>query len=175
MSDGEIYGREITLTGVENHLVISNGLVHTVGREFSDRIWLGGGNNWASGNRVTLQGSTPRIRVGRCVVGYGTTLRFEIPETGYAADAVPIECPNGFHIIDPQNALNTFEVDVSRFVPERTTQLTLAQFGKDLTEDQKAWFARAELPERYRIEIVDNRTVVLKARCAPKGFAASFR
>ena len=175
MSDGEIYGREITLTGVENHLVISNGLVHTVGRESSDRIWLGGGNNWASGNRVTLQGSTPRIRAGRCVVGYGTTLRFEIPETGYAADAVPIECPNGFHIIDPQNALNTFEVDVSRFVPKRATQLTLAQFGKDLTEDQKAWFKRAELPERYRIEIVDNRTVVLKARCAPKGFAASFR
>ena len=70
---------------------------------------------------------------------------------------------------------NTFEVDVSRFVPERATQLTLAQFGQDLTEDQKAWFARAELPERYRIEIVDNRTVVLKARCAPKALAVSFR
>ena len=102
-------------------------------------------------------------------------MRFEIPETGYAADAVPIECPNGFHIIDPQNALNTFEVDVSRFVPESTTQLTLAQFGKDLTEDQKAWFKRAELPERYRIEIIDNRKVVLKARSAPKGFAVSIR
>lgn len=174
MSDGEIYGKEIILTGVENHLVISNGLVHTVGRESLDRIWLGG-HNWASGNRITLQGSTPRIRAGRCVVGYGTTLRFEIPETGYAADAVPIECPNGFHIIDPQNDLNTFEVDVSRFVPERATQLTLAQFGKDLTEDQKAWLKRAELPERYRIEIVDNRTVVLKARCAAKGLAVSIR
>ena len=102
-------------------------------------------------------------------------MRFEIPETGYAADAVPIKCPNGFHIIGPQNALNTFEVDVSRFVPKRATQLTLAQFGKDLTEDQKAWFKRAELPERYRIEIVDNRTVVLKARCAPKALAVSFR
>ena len=173
MSDGEIYGKEITLTGVENHLVISNGLVHTVDRE-QDRIWLGN-NDWASGNRVTLQGSTPRIRAGRCVVGHGTTLRFEIPETGYAADAVPIECPNGFHMLDPQNALNTFEVDVSRFVPERTTQLTLAQFGQDLTEDQKAWFKGAELPERYRIEIVDNRTVVLKARCAAKGLAVSIR
>lgn len=174
MSDGEIYGREIMLTGVENHLVISNGLVHTVGRESSDRIWLGN-NDWASGNRVTLQGSTPRIRAGRCIVGHGTTLRFEIPETGYAADAVPIECPNGFHILDPQNALNTFEVDVSRFVPESATQLTLAQFGQDLTEDQKAWFKGAELPERYRIEIVDNRTVVLKARCAAKGLAVSIR
>ena len=174
MSDGEIYGREVCLTGVENHLVISNGLVHTVGREHSDRIWLGK-DNWASGNSVTLQGSTPRIRAGRCVVGYGTTLRFEIPETGYAADAVPIECPNGFHILDPQNALNTFEVDVSRFVPESATQLTLAQFGKDLTEDQKAWFKGAELPERYRIEIVDNRTVVLKARCPAKGLAVSIR
>lgn len=174
MSDGEIYGREIMLTGVENHLVISNGLVHTVGSESLDRIWLGN-NDWASGNRVTLQGSTPRIRAGRCVVGHGTTLRFEIPETGYAADAVPIECPNGFHIIDPQNALNTFEVDVSRFVPESTTQLTLAQFGKDLNEDQKAWFKGAELPERYRIEIVDNRTVVMKARCAAKGLAVSIR
>lgn len=174
MSDGEIYGREIMLTGVENHLVISNGLVHTVDRESSDRIWLGN-NDWASGNRVTLQGSTPRIRAGRCIVGHGTTLRFEIPETGYAADAVPIECPNGFHILDPQNALNTFEVDVSRFVPESATQLTLAQFGQDLTEDQKAWFKGAELPERYRIEIVDNRTVVLKARCAAKGLAVSIR
>lgn len=174
MSDGEIYGRDIMLTGVENHLVISNGLVHTVGRESSDRIWLGN-NDWASGNRVTLQGSTPRIRAGRCVMGHGTTLRFEIPETGYAADAVPIECPNGFLILDPQNALNTFEVDVSRFVPESATQLTLAQFGQDLTEDQKAWFKGAELPERYRIEIVDNRTVVLKARCAAKGLAVSIR
>lgn len=174
MSDGEIYGREIMLTGVENHLVISNGLVHTVDRESSDRIWLGN-NDWASGNRVTLQGSTPRIRAGRCIVGHGTTLRFEIPETGYAADAVPIECPNGFHILDPQNALNTFEVDVSRFVPESATQLTLAQFGQDLTEDQKAWFKGAKLPERYRIEIVDNRTVVLKARCAAKGLAVSIR
>ena len=174
MSDGEIYGREVWLTGVENHLVISNGLVHTVGRGEDDRIWLGN-NDWASGNRVTLQGSTPRIRAGKCYVGHGTTLRFEIPETGYAADAVPIECPKGFDIIDPKNASNTFEVDVSRFVPERTTQLTLAQFGKDLTEDQKAWFKGAELPERYRIEIVDNRTVVLKARSAPKGFAVSIR
>ena len=174
MSDGEIYGREVWLTGVENHLVISNGLVHTVDREFLDRIWLGN-NDWASGNRVTLQGSTPRIRAGRCVVGHGTTLRFEIPETGYAAGAVPIECPNGFHMLDPQNALNTFEVDVSRFVPENTTQLTLAQFGKDLNEDQKAWFKGAELPERYRIEIVDNRKVVLKARCAAKGLAVSIR
>lgn len=174
MSDGEIYGREIMLTGVENHLVISNGLVHTVDRERLDRIWLGN-NDWASGNRVTLQGSTPRIRAGRCVMGHGTTLRFEIPETGYAADAVPIECPNGFLILDPQNALNTFEVDVSRFVPESATQLTLAQFGQDLTEDQKAWFKGAELPERYRIEIVDNRTVVLKARCAAKGLAVSIR
>ena len=174
MSDGEIYGREIMLTGVENHLVISNGLVHTVGRESLDRIWLGN-NDWASGNRVTLQGSKPRIRAGRCVVGHGTTLRFEIPETGYAADAVPIECPNGFHMLDPQNALNTFQVDVSRFVPESTTQLTLAQFGKDLNEDQKAWFKGAKLPERYRIEIVDNRKVVLKARCAAKGLAVSIR
>lgn len=174
MSDGEIYGREIMLTGVENHLVISNGLVHTVGRGEDDRIWLGN-NDWASDNRVTLQGSTPRIRAGMCYVGYGTTLRFEIPETGYAADAVPIECPKGFHISDPQNPLNTFEVDVSRFVPENTTQLTLAQFGKDLTEDQKAWFKGAELPERYRIEIVDNRKVVLKARCAAKGLAVSIR
>ena len=175
MSDGEIYGREVWLTGAENHLVISNGLVHTVDSESSDNKISLGNSDWASGNRVTLQGSTPRIRAGKCYVGHGTTLRFEIPETGYAADAVPIKCPNGFHIIDPQNALNTFEVDVSRFVPERATQLTLAQFGQDLTEDQKAWFERAELPERYRIEIVDNRTVVLKARCAPKALAVLFR
>ncbi|MDY5595929.1 MAG: hypothetical protein SPG40_00255 [Kiritimatiellia bacterium] len=174
MSDGEIYGKEVWLTGVENHLIISNGLVHTVGRGEDDKISLGN-NEWASGNRVTLQGSMPRIRAGKCYVGYGTTLRFEIPETGYSTGAVPIECPNGFHILDPQNTLNTFEVDVSRFVPESTTQLTLAQFGKDLTEDQKAWFKRAELPERYRIEIIDNRKVVLKARSAPKGFAVSIR
>ncbi len=174
MSDGEIYGKEIKLTGVENHLVISNGLVHTVDRERTDRIWLGS-DAWASGNSVTLQGATPRIRAGRCIVGHGTTLRFEIPETGYAADSIPIECPNGFHIIDPQNSLNTFEVDVSRFVPESATQLTLAQFGQNLTEDQKAWFKGAELPKRYRIEIVDNRTVVLKARCAAKGLAVSIR
>ena len=98
-----------------------------------------------------------------------------ISRASHSVGPVPIECPNGFHMLDPQNALNTFEVDVSRFVPESATQLTLAQFGKDLTEDQKAWFKGAELPERYRIEIVDNRKVVLKARCAAKGLAVSIR
>ncbi len=166
LSDGEILGKNVWLTGEKNEMVISNGLVSAVGQV------VFGYNEWASGNRVTLQGTTPRIRAEKCIVRYGTTLRFEIPETGYASDSIPLVCTGDFALT---GASNVFEVDVSRFVPEKTTQLTLAQFGADLTADQQAWFKGAELPERYRIEVLNGREVVLKARCAPKGFAISVR
>lgn len=166
LSDGEILGRNVWLTGIKNEVVISNGLVSAVGQA------VFGYNEWANGNRVTLQGAKPRIRAEKCTIGHGTTLRFEIPETGYASDSVPLVCTGGFALTGASNA---FEVDVGRFVPEKTTQLTLAQFGADLTADQQAWFKGAVLPERYRIEVLNGREVVLKARCAPKGFAISVR
>lgn len=165
-SDGKIRGREIWLTGVENRLVISNGLVSA-----AKNVSLGY-NDWASGNVAVLQGTAPRIRAKSCKVGYGTTLRFEIPEAGYAADSVPIVCTDGLSLVGGANAI---EIDVSRFVPEMTTQLTLAQFGIDLSAEQQAWFRGAQLPERYRIEILDSRKVVLKARGRPRGTAVVFR
>ena len=75
-SDGEIRGREIWLTGVENRLIISNGLVSAA------NVVSLGNNDWASGNVAVLQGTAPRIRAKRCEVRYGTTLRLEIPEAG---------------------------------------------------------------------------------------------
>lgn len=165
-SDGEIRGREIWLTGVENRLVISNGLVSA-----AKDVSLGHGD-WAGGNVAVLQGTAPRIRAKSCKVGHGTTLRFEIPEAGYAADSVPIVCTDGLSLVGDANAI---EIDVSRFAPEMTTQLTLAQFGIDLSAEQQAWFRGAQLPERYRIEILDGRKVVLKARGRPRGTAVVFR
>ena len=166
LSGGTIQGKTMELNGRDNLVVVSNGVVSA-----TTYIQLGAVSG-ASNNTVVVQGSTPRLSAAERFYLYNyTTLRMEVPEDGYASGYVPITAQE-FRLHE-----NTckFEIDVDRFQPKARTTLTLMSFNTDLTTSQKNFLLAAELPPRYSLDIVGNRSLVLKAKGKPKGFEVTFR
>ena len=167
LSGGTIQGRTIELNGLDNLVVVSNGVISA-----SDSIQFGGGVAGASNNTVVVQGRTSRLSaVGLFYLRNNTTLRVEVPEVGYAPGHVPITARE----LSLAASGCKFEIDVSQFQPQEKAELTLVSFDTDLTTDQKNFLMSAELPPRYSLDVVGNRNLVLKAKGEIKGFRLIFR
>lgn len=165
-SGGVIRGDSVQLSGRNNVLVVSNGVVSG-----SSSIQIGP-VSWSSNNTVLVQGRTPRILSGgNFYLWNHSTLRVEVPAEGYAADHVPITA-NAFYLHEGNCK---FEIDISRFLPKDRAELTLMSFDTDLTSEQQAFLLAAELPPRYSLLVVGNRDLVLKAKGEKKGFMLIFR
>ena len=166
LSGGTIRGKTIELNGQGNFVAISNGVLNA-----SDSIQLGA-EDGTSNNTVVVQGNVPRLSAGGIFyLRYHTTLRIEIPESGYASGYIPITASQFFLHKDTCR----FEIDVSRFQPKDKSELTLISFGSDLTSEHQKYLLSVELPPRYSLEISENRSLVLKAKGEHKGFMMVLR
>ena len=166
LSGGTIRGETIELNGQDNFVAVSNGVFNA-----SNSIQLGAVDG-TSNNTVVVQGNVPRLSAGGIFyLRYHTTLRIEIPESGYASGYVPITASQ----FSLHKDTCRFEIDVSRFQPKDKSELTLISFGSDLTSEHQEYLLSAELPPRYSLEISGNRSLVLKAKGEPKGFMMTVR
>ena len=166
LSGGTIRGETIELNGQDNFVAVSNGVFNA-----SNSIQLGAVDG-TSNNTVVVQGNVPRLSAGGIFyLRYHTTLRIEIPESGYASGCVPITASQ----FSLHKDTCRFEIDVSRFQPKDKSELTLISFGSDLTSEHQEYLLSAELPPRYSLEISGNRSLVLKAKGEPKGFMMTVR
>lgn len=166
LDGGVIQGDNVQLTGRDNVLVVSNGVVRA-----NDYIQIGS-TAWASNNTLVVRGNSPRlVASGYFYLMNHSTLRMEIPTEGYAVGCVPVSA----NALALHESNCKFEVDVSQFKPEDRMELKLMSFGTDLTDAQQGFLLSAELPTRYSLKVVNKRDLVLKARGEPKGLMLILR
>lgn len=156
------------IAGQDNQLVVSNATVNFC----DDSVGLRVGYNNAKvkdGNRVVLQGAMPKIysvATANCFwFQNNSTLRFEIPEEGYAEGHVPIELTGCSFYIDVSNS--KVEIDCDKFVEKTGGKLHLIHSKNKIdtssTNNIKSYLLnQVKLPAGARI-IVDGGDVYLKS------------
>lgn len=156
------------IAGQDNQLVVSNATVNFC----DDSVGLRVGYNNArvkDGNRVVLQGTTPKIYSVATANSFwfqnNSTLRFEIPEEGYAEGHVPIELTGCSFYIDVSNS--KVEIDCDKFVEKTGGKLHLIHSKNKIdtssSNNIKSYLLnQVKLPAGARI-IVDGGDVYLKS------------
>lgn len=176
--DGAVFNaKRFMLMGVRNALVVSNATLNIA--EKNDDVALRIGYKW--GDLVPddcvlcLKGENPKINVdvgvstNACWVQNNSTVRFEIPEEGYARNHVPLSLGGKFQF----ESGCRFEIDCEKFARAGGGTLTLIETGYNMTEDTRnALLAGVRgLPEGSNIKVL-NRSV--KLHC-PRGLVISIR
>ena len=156
--------------GVGNRVVVSNATL----RAYSTGgygLWLGRGSN-SSDNTLVVCGATPSVNLNGCTLANGSTIRFEVPKDGYAADHVPVTT----RALSPTSTLTEkFEIDCAAWAtnPNAVRKLVLMRTTTDIASATADWILaqNSGLPESIRLKVTD-REVILQKR---DGFILSFR
>ena len=156
--------------GVGNRVVVSNATLRASSTE-KYGILLGHGSN-SSGNVLIVRGATPSITLNGCTLQNGSTIRFEVPEDGYAVDHVPVTT----RALSPTSTLTEkFEIDCAAWAanPNAVRKLVLMRTTTDIASATADWILaqNSGLPESIRLKVTD-REVILQKR---DGFILSFR
>ena len=159
--------------GVGNRVVVSNATLRAWAVSSNEKygIWLGHGSN-SSGNTLVVCGATPSVTLNGCTLQNGSTIRFEVPKDGYAADHVPVTT----RALSPTStATEKFEIDCSAWAanPNAVRKLVLMRTTTDIASATADWILaqNSGLPESIRLKVTD-REVILQKR---DGFILSFR
>jgi hypothetical protein len=176
--DGAVFdARRFLLMGVRNALVVSNATLNIAKKndDVALRIGYKLGDLDPDNCVLCLKGENPKINVdvgvstNACWVQNNSTVRFEIPEEGYARNHVPLSLGGKFQF----ESGCRLEVDCEKFARAGGGTLTLIETGYNMTEDTRnALLAGVRgLPEGSNIK-VSNRSV--KLHC-PRGLVISIR
>lgn len=169
--------RRFMLMGVRNALVVSNATLNIAKKndDVALRIGYKLGDLVPDNCVLCLKGENPKIKVdvgvstNACWVQNNSTVRFEIPEEGYARNHVPLSLGGKFQF----ESGCRLEIDCEKFARAGGGTLTLIETGYDMTEDTRnALLAGVRgLPEGSNIKVL-NRSV--KLHC-PRGLVISIR
>ena len=156
--------------GVGNRVVVSNATLRASSTA-GYGLWLGHGSN-SSGNTLVVCGATPSVTLNGCTLANGSTIRFEVPKDGYAADHVPVTT----RALSPTStATEKFEIDCAAWAanPNAVRKLVLMRTTTDIASATADWILaqNSGLPEGIRLKVTD-REVILKKR---DGLVLSFR
>ena len=170
--DGAVVNLEgCFVRGVNNEIVVSNATFKIDGTGYG--IWIGHGSN-SSGNKLIVQGATPRVDLKEYKSSKGSTIRFEVPAGGYAEGHVPVTANR----LDSNLNTSTekFEIDCAAWAanPDAVRKLVLLRTATtDITSAQADWILAQNpgLPDGIRLKVT-SREVILQKR---DGFILSFR
>ena len=175
--DGEMHTARFGVMGYGTELVVSNGLV-TVGENCPSTATKFGLNVGytipgkesaaSTGCRVTLQGSTPRIRAMNNQVVHlqgDSVLRYEIPEAGYAEGFAPVEALR-LALVGSASAL---EISCDAWAAAareagKSRKVVLFRGTENLSQAVVDWLAAQELnlPDNVKL-IVSQKEIALRA------------
>ena len=165
----------IPIMGVANTFCISNATVNLGDDSVGLRIGYKYGNSPATNCVLVLQGSAPRIvsaaTSGRsaCIFSNGSTLRFEIPRSGYAKNhvAISVGCPFVF------TEGCRLEIDCREFAQKVGGELTLVEAGTNISQSSIDAMLSSinELPPGCSLIF---STKKVKLRCPRVGFIINF-
>ena len=176
--DGAVFNaKRFMLMGVRNALVVSNATLNIAKKndDVALRIGYKLGDLVPDNCVLCLKGENPKINVdvgvstNACWVQNNSTVRFEIPEEGYARNHVPLSLGGKFQF----ESGCRLEVDCEKFARAGGGTLTLIETGYNMTEETRnALLAGVRgLPEGSNIKI-SYRSV--KLYC-PRGLVISIR
>jgi hypothetical protein len=176
--DGAVFNaRRFLLMGVRNALVVSNATLNIARKndEVALRIGYKLGGLVPDNCVLCLKGENPKIKVdvgastNACWVQNNSTVRFEIPQEGYARSHVPLSLGGKFQF----DSGCRLEIECEKFARAGGGTLTLIETGYNMTEKTRnALLAGVSgLPEGSNIK-VSNRSV--KLHC-PRGLVISIR
>ena len=176
--DGAVFNaKRFMLMGVRNALVVSNATLNIAKKndDVALRIGYKLGDLDPDNCVLCLKGENPKINVdvgvstNACWVQNNSTVRFEIPQEGYARNHVPLSLGGKFQF----ESGCRLEIDCEKFARAGGGTLTLIETGYNMTEDTRnALLAGVRgLPEGSNIK-VSNRSV--KLHC-PRGLVISIR
>ena len=176
--DGAVFNaKRFMLMGVRNALVVSNATLNIAIKndDVALRIGYKLGDLVPDNCVLCLKGENPKINVdvgastNACWVQNKSTVRFEIPQEGYARNHVPLSLGGKFQF----ESGCRLEIDCEKFARAGGGTLTLIETGYNMTEDTRnALLAGVRgLPEGSNIK-VSNRSV--KLHC-PRGLVISIR
>ena len=155
--------------GLCNTLVISNGTVRslTADGEFNIcyRHYATPDGQNPTNALVVMRGSTPKFKVEhkRVYFNFGSTLRFEIPEDGYAEGYVPFEA----YGLRFTSLADSMEVDCAAFAAKEQKKSGRLVLVRNLSEDfggmakSVVEACSAKLPPKCRL-FIHGRDIVLK-------------
>lgn len=175
--DGEMHTARFGVMGYGTELVVSNGLV-TVGENCPSTATKFGLNVGytipgkesaaSTGCRVTLQGSTPRIRAMNNQVVHlqgDSVLRYEIPEAGYAEGFAPVEALR----LAPVGSASALEISCDAWAAAareagKSRKVVLFRGTENLSQAVVDWLAAQELnlPGNVKL-IVSQKEIALRA------------
>ena len=176
--DGAVFNaKRFMLMGVRNALVVSNATLNIAKKndDVALRIGYKLGDLVPDNCVLCLKGENPKINVdvgvstNACWVQNNSTVRFEIPEEGYARNHVPLSLGGKFQF----ESGCRLEIDCEKFARAGGGTLTLIETGYNMTEETRnALLAGVRgLPEGSDIKI-SSRSV--KLHC-PRGLVISIR
>jgi len=176
--DGAVFNaKRFMLMGVRNALVVSNATLHIAKKndDVALRIGYKLGDLDPDNCVLCLEGENPKINVdvgvstNACWVQNNSTVRFEIPEEGYARNHVPLSLGGKFQF----ESGCRLEIDCEKFARAGGGTLMLIETGYNMTEETRnALLAGVRgLPEGSNIKI-SYRSV--KLYC-PRGLVISIR
>ena len=176
--DGAVFdAKRFMLMGVRNALVVSNATLNIAKKndDVALRIGYKLGDLDPDNCVLCLKGENPKINVdvgvstNACWVQNNSTVRFEIPEEGYARNHVPLSLGGKFQF----ESGCRLEIDCEKFARAGGGTLMLIETGYNMTEETRnALLAGVRgLPEGSNIKI-SYRSV--KLHC-PRGLVISIR
>ena len=176
--DGAVFNaKRFMLMGVRNALVVSNATLNIAKKndDVALRIGYKLGDLDPDNCVLCLKGENPKINVdvgvstNACWVQNNSTVRFEIPEEGYARNHVPLSLGGKFQF----ESGCRLEIDCEKFARAGGGTLTLIETGYNMTEETRnALLAGVRgLSEGSDIKI-SSRSV--KLHC-PRGLVISIR
>ncbi|MBP5543777.1 MAG: hypothetical protein ILM98_06865 [Kiritimatiellae bacterium] len=138
--------------GVGTKIVVSNATLQASATG-GYGIWLGRGSG-SSGQKLIVQGATPRVILNEYKSSTGSALRFEIPAEGYADGYVPVTA----RVLNPSStATEKFEIDCAAWAAKTGGKLTLIRAETAFSQNAKDWIAEAsDLPSDCELVIENN-------------------
>lgn len=138
--------------GVGTKIVVSNATLQASATG-GYGIWLGRGSG-SSGQKLIVQGATPRVILNEYKSSTGSALRFEIPAEGYADGYVPVTA----RVLNPSStATEKFEIDCAAWAAKTGGKLTLIRAETAFSQNAKDWIAGASgLPSDCELVIENN-------------------
>ncbi len=168
ISDGATFkASRFCVQGIGTEVVVSNATLE-VDSPFDESFGLrlgfaAAGASLTTNNMMVLRGESPQVKVTgnpadtwQCRVSDGSTLRFEVPETGYSTVPLTAEC----QIVVV--GTSKIEIDCADFCEKTGGKVQLMHSDADIPQTTQDVLACVALPEGARI-IVDGGDVYLKS------------